>query len=108
MTDIVAPPTLTERIETSFSEGWSHDVTRPAAGQAVAREDLRDDPGGRGLDLRTEVGRFPHARLPRREEHRTPEPSRSPDGSLLPRDGRTPARTSARPLCRRRRDHHAG
>ena len=80
-----------------------------ARGRADAREAPARDPAGRGLDVRAEVGRVPHAssRCARRRR-RARKPRRSPDGPVLPRDRGARGRSAHRPArCRRRARHGA-
>ena len=67
-----------------------------------------DDPRGRRLAVRAEVGRLPLRRLPRRRRDRAGQPQRAAVHPLLPRAARAAARRAPGSVRRRRRDRRAG
>ena len=91
-----------QRVGCAACSSPSHPRFSPCSPRA--RGDL--PPKGGRLDLRTEVGRVPRARLPRRRRDPHPEPRREAARPLLPR-ARGPHQSAVpRALRRRWRDRH--
>src|SRR5690606_9964759 len=82
---------------------WAGGPARDAPRGADAGQERAGDPGGRGHDVRAQVGRVPVPDLPRRRRRGARQPRRQDTHPLLPRGGGAGPRPAARALCDRLR-----